>query len=347
LVSGGGSGLVVRPVFKTAMEAPQAAPVGSIPTRSRHLSLPPRPALSTLVILNPAAGHGRSARFRDEVLREAQARWGEVALSLTTGPGHAIALARSAPDEVARVIAVGGDGTVHEVANGLMARDAGRRPPLGVVPVGTGNDFAKMTGTARLAPRDAIAALSTGAVRQFDVGEAWGEHFVNSLGVGLDADVARRVNEYKHWPGALGYVVAALLAVLHRRTLPLRLEVDDASWSQPTTVLEVGVGPCAGGVFYLVPDARPDDGLLDVCAVGPFGWRFLLTRAPLVLRGRHTQFKEVRMARGRRVRVTCEEGPLTAHLDGELRTPGHDSLEASLHPAALPVLVAVPEGRPA
>jgi YegS/Rv2252/BmrU family lipid kinase len=335
---------VVRPVFKTAMEAPQAAPVGSIPTRSRHLPFAPRPALSTLVILNPAAGHGRSARFRDEVLREARAHWGEVEMALTTGPGHATQLASATPAGVARVIAVGGDGTVHEVANGLMARDAEARPPLGVVPAGTGNDFAKMTGTARLAPGVAVAALAGGTTRRFDVGEAWGEYFVNSLGVGLDADVARRVNEYKHWPGALGYVVAALQAIIHRRTLRLRLDVDGERWAQPTTVLEVGVGPCAGGVFYLVPDARPDDGLLDVCAVGPFGWRFLLTRAPLVLSGKHTQLKEVRMARGRRVRVTSDDGPLTAHLDGELRAPGHDVIEAVLHPGALPVLVAATPG---
>jgi diacylglycerol kinase (ATP) len=281
------------------------------------------------------------------VLRGARAHWGEVELAPTTGPGHATALARAVKAGVERVIAVGGDGTVHEVANGLMSRDAESRPPLGVVPVGTGNDFAKMTFTARLAPAAAVAALAAGVTRRFDVGEAWGEYFVNSLGVGLDADVARRVNQYKHWPGALGYVVAALQAVMHRRALRLHMDVDGDSWSQPTTVLEIGIGPCAGGVFYLVPDARPDDGLLDVCTVGAFGWRFLLTRAPLVLRGKHTQLKEVRMARGRRVRVKSDDGPLTAHLDGELRAPGHDSLEALVHPAALPVLVAATEGRTA
>ncbi len=277
------------------------------------------------------------------MLRDARAHWGEVELVLTSGPGHATALARAVGESVERVIAVGGDGTVHEVANGLMARGIESRPPLGVVPVGTGNDFAKMTQTARLPPGAAIAALATSAVRRFDVGEAWGEYFVNSLGVGLDADVARRVNQYKHWPGALGYVVAALQAVIHRRALRLHLDVDGTSWSQPTTVLEIGIGPCAGGVFYLVPDARPDDGLLDVCVVGAFGWRFLLTKAPLVLRGRHTTLKEVRMARGQRVRVRSDDGPLTAHFDGEIRAPGHDTLEVSLHRAALPVLATAPE----
>jgi diacylglycerol kinase (ATP) len=268
-----------------------------------------------------------------------------VELILTTGPGHATELARTVGIAVERVIAVGGDGTVHEVANGLMARDLGARPPLGVVPVGTGNDFAKMTRTASLAPGAAVAALASGAIRRFDVGEAWGEYFVNSLGIGLDADVARRVNEYKHWPGALGYVVAALQAVVHRRALQLQIEVDGTSWSALTTVLEIGIGPCAGGVFYLVPDARPDDGLLDVCAVGTFGWRFLLTKAPLVLSGKHTRLKEVRMARGQRVLVTSADGPITAHFDGELRSPGRDSLEVSLHRGALPVLAAADAGQ--
>ncbi len=278
------------------------------------------------------------------MLRAARTHWGEVELALTTGPGHATALARDVPAGVTRVIAVGGDGTVHEVANGLLARGAAALPALGVVPVGTGNDFAKMTYTARLKPGAAVAALAAGTTRRFDVGQVWGEYFVNSIGVGLDADVARRVNQYKHWPGAIGYVVAALQAIIHRRALRLRIEVDGEAWSGPTTVLEIGVGPCAGGVFYLVPDARPDDGMLDVCAVGPFGLGFLLTRAPRVLNGTHTALKEVRMARGSRVRVTSDDGPLTAHLDGELRSPGLNVLDASLHPGALPVLVAAPAG---
>lgn len=300
--------------------------------------------MSTLVILNPAAGHGRSARFREDVLRAAEAQWGDVKLALTEGPGHATALARDSADGTLRVIAVGGDGTVHEAANGLLSRGGRVIPALGVVPVGTGNDFAKMTYTARVAPRAAIAALAAGTTRRFDVGLAWGEYFVNSLGVGLDADVARRVNEYKHWPGSLGYIVAALQAIVHRRALRLRIDVDGESWSAPTTVLEVGVGPCAGGVFYLVPDARPDDGLLDVCAVGAIGAGFLLTKAYRVLGGTHTALKEVRMARGGRVRIASEDGPLTAHLDGELRTPGSDVLDVSVLPGALPVLVADREG---
>jgi len=274
----------------------------------------------------------------------ARAHWGDVELALTTGPGHAAALARAGAGRAERVIAVGGDGTVHEVANGLLTSGVLTLPPLGVVPVGTGNDFAKMTYTSRLAPAKAIGALASGTTRRFDVGQAWGEYFVNSLGVGLDADVARRVNQYKHWPGALGYVVAALQAIVHRRALRLRIEADSASWSGPTTVLEIGIGPCAGGVFYLTPDARPDDGLLDVCAIGPFGLGFLLTRAPRVLRGRHTTLKEVRMARASRVRVSSEDGPLTAHLDGELRSPGLDVLDVSLASGALPVMVAAPDG---
>lgn len=311
-------------------------------------TLPPPPTraeatLPTLVILNPAAGHGRSARFREEVLRGAEAAWGAVELALTDGPGAAVALAMSGAGTAERVIAVGGDGTVHEVANGLLALGAAA-PPLGVVPAGTGNDFAKLTGTAGLAPRHAIAALAAAFPRRFDVGRAWGEYFINSLGIGLDADVARRVNRYKHWPGALGYVVAALQALAHRQAVPMEVAVDDDRWSAPTTLLEVGIGHSTGGVFRLVPDARPDDGLLDVCAVGACSWGFLLTKAPRVLRGTHAGLREVRMARGRSVQVVSGGGPLTAHFDGEVRTSGSNVLDISLHAGALPVLVAHPGG---
>ncbi len=129
------------------------------------------------------------------MLRAAGAQWGDVALALTEGPGHATALARDAADGILRVIAVGGDGTVHEVANGLLTRGGPAIPALGVVPAGTGNDFAKMTYTARVAPGAAIASLAAGTTRRFEVGLAWGEYLVNSLGVGLDAVVARRVYE--------------------------------------------------------------------------------------------------------------------------------------------------------
>jgi len=295
--------------------------------------------------MNPAAGHGRSAHFREEVLEAARRHWGGVTLELTTRPGHATELARAHARGADRIIAVGGDGTVHEVANGLLTAGLDRLPPLGVVPVGTGNDFAKMTSSAKLRPAEALAAFAAGATRPFDVGYAWGEYFVNSLGVGLDADVARRVNLYKHWPGSLGYMVAALQAIVHRKSLRLAVEADGASWSGPTVVLEVGIGPCAGGVFYLTPEARPDDGLLDVCAIGPFGLGFLVTKAHRVLRGRHTTLPQVRMARGAHVRVSSADGPLTAHLDGELRAPGTDVLDVTLRKAALPVLVAAAMGQ--
>jgi len=308
--------------------------------------LPPLPStaerrvLSTLVILNPAAGHGRSVRFQERILAAVTTAWGAPEFALTARRGHAAELARAAVGRHERVLAVGGDGTVHEVANGLLGSGAARLPALGVVPVGTGNDFAKMTYPARLAPEAAVAALAGGAVRRFDVGRAWGEYFVNSIGVGLDAEVAQRVNLYKHWPGAAGYVVAALGAILHRRARAMQVTTDDGEWTGLVTVLEVGVGPCAGGLFYLTPDARPDDGLLDLCAIGPFGLAFLVKAGARVLRGTHGGLEGVRMSRSTRVAIAATDGPITAHFDGEVRAPGASTLEITLLPGALPVLVA-------
>lgn len=279
-------------------------------------------------------------RFRERVLSAVTSAWGRPEFALTARSGHATQLARAAVGRHARVLAVGGDGTVHEVANGLLSSGAPELPALGVVPVGTGNDFAKMTYPARLAPEAAIAALAAGTTRRFDVGRAWEEYFVNSIGVGLDAEVAQRVNRYKHWPGAAGYVVAALGAIWHRRARPMRVTTDDGEWSGSVTVLEVGVGPCAGGLFYLTPDARPDDGLLDLCAIGPFGLGFLLRAGPRVLRGTHGALEGVRMSRSTRVRIVASDGPLTAHFDGEVRAPGSGTLDITLLAGALPVLTA-------
>jgi diacylglycerol kinase family enzyme len=102
------------------------------------------------------------------------------------------------------------------------------------------------------------------------------------------------------------------------------------------------VGPCCGGIFYLTPDARPDDGLLDVCVIGKFSGWFLLRHAHTVLRGKHIGLKEVRMAKARRLAIRASDGPLVAHMDGEIRNPGTRDLDITLVPAALPVMCAAP-----
>ncbi|OYV63878.1 MAG: hypothetical protein B7Z72_14170, partial [Gemmatimonadetes bacterium 21-71-4] len=148
---------------------------------------------TTLIVLNPASGRGMGRKLRPRIERALQATGARFDLVETTAPGHAVALGREAANAgVTRLICVGGDGTVHEVANGLLqgppAQDGATGPALGTIPIGTGNDFAKLLGVFKLAPEAAAARMAGGGVEEriFDVGQVIGEYFSNSLGIGLD-----------------------------------------------------------------------------------------------------------------------------------------------------------------
>ena len=294
--------------------------------------------VTTLLLANPAAGGGAAGRELAAIVTAARQWWPDLSVATTTGPGEAGAIARDAAARgVSDIIIMGGDGTIHEAANGILSLPLEQRPHLGVVPIGTGNDFARLVGTSRKSAADALELLADGSRRVFDVGLAWGEYFVNSLGLGLDAAVAARVPSYRHLWRPLVYPAAVMSAYFKFRPLPVEITWDSELFAEPLYCLEVGIGVSAGGGFYLTPDAKPDDGVFDVCLVRPLNHWGFVTRMPSALWGGHVRFKEVRMLRTSRLNVAAAE-PLLAHFDGETRNPGSNSIEIELIPSALPVL---------
>ena len=178
--------------------------------------------MTTVLLVNPAAGHGRGARVSAAAIRAARRTWRGVESIRTGGPGDGVRLAAEvARAGVERLIVVGGDGSVHEAANGLLTSGVADPPPLGVVPVGTGNDFARSLGTRHSNPARAIATLARAEPARWDVGRAGSEYFVNSLGIGFDADVAVRVNTQRRLRGFAAYAVA--VAHTLSRIRPLRV----------------------------------------------------------------------------------------------------------------------------
>jgi diacylglycerol kinase (ATP) len=294
----------------------------------------------TLLLANPAAGGGKAGRELPAIIIAARQWWPELTVATTSGPGEAGAIARDAVGRGARqILIVGGDGTIHEAANGILSLPLEQRPHLGVVPIGTGNDFAKLVGTSRKSPAQALELLAHGSRRVFDVGRAWGEYFVNSLGLGFDAVVASRVPQHRALWRPLVYPAAVLSSYFSFHPLKAQVSWDAERFDEAVFCLEVGIGVSAGGGFYLTPDARPDDGLFDVCIVGPLSHWGFVTRMPSAFWGGHVRFKEVKMLQTSRLRIVAEE-PLLAHLDGETRNPGVTSIEIELVPSALPVLTA-------
>jgi len=260
-------------------------------------------------------------------------------LRLTEGPGHAAELAREASDRPL-VLAVGGDGTMHEIANGILEAESG--PALAVLPVGTGNDFHRMVGTDRSIDA-ALDLIDHGREARFEVGHVrWdgGErHFVNVLGVGVDAEVLRQRNAFRRLPGLAQYTAALMAAVLKYR--PVKLDVQLGSgmaFTDRVMLTAVSVGPSAGGGFMLSPDARPDDGQLDLLFVEALNLLQVARYLPRVVRGTHRDLPVVRMHRLERVRLTAEE-PFFFELDGELLSDPVRALEVEVVPDRLKVLV--------
>jgi YegS/Rv2252/BmrU family lipid kinase len=300
----------------------------------------------TVVILNPWGGRGRAARSRDLVARALRDTGTGFDLVETDRRGHANGLAAEAvAGGATRILVAGGDGTIHEVANALLdlppAVDGGTPAALGCIPLGTGNDFAKLVGVYGLPPEAAAARMVHGQEDLFDAGRVLGEWFDNIFGVGFDAETVRHAEGIRRLKGVLVY-----LAAIYRTFLTFRapvLEVSSAEHSETSSMMMMAanIGVSGGGRFFLTPGADPRDGMLDVCVIRKVSTATFLTAVPRVMRGTHGALPEVTMFRTKRLTVRSADGrPLVLQLDGELREPGVTEVEVTIAARRLRVLKA-------
>lgn len=282
----------------------------------------------TLLIANPAAHSGKGAAGADFARRflgsySSATRGYEV--RLTEGPGDAVGIAADATG-FDTVLALGGDGVIHEVVNGLMELPMSSRPQLGVIPLGSGNDFARTIDMPRNDVEGAFARLVRGRVREMEVGRVNGVHFMETLSFGLDAAIAidttaRRAADTSQEGEAL--FVTSGLKVLSRAHggFPCVARFDDDEPVELSTLIfAVQVGPSYGGGFLVCPDADPCDGLLDVC----YNVRkplipHLLALFGLARSGRHARSNVVRLRRFRHASVDFANEP-PCQVDGEQLT---------------------------
>jgi len=273
------------------------------------------------------------------VTREFQRQGWAVDVARTQDPGHGTALAaQAARDGATCVVAVGGDGTVHEVANGLL-RHSGA-VSLGVVPVGSGNDFAKLVGVYGHDPVRAVQRLVTAQVRRFDVGQVLAECFVNTMGLGFGPEVVRVRNAMPGLKGFLSYLIPVYRAFARFRAPRLELRSTECAESGYMMMVEVCNGTTAGGSYRVAPRADPSDGRLDVCLVRRVSLLRFLIAVPRVMRGTHTRMREVVMFQTRELTIRSPDQPLFLHLDGELREPGVSHCTVRVAARRLNVLVA-------
>jgi len=291
----------------------------------------------TLLIVNPVAKHGETGTLIPVIERLLQNIPHDTVL--TDHIGHATELAASA-DDYDTIVAVGGDGTVHEVLNGIMTRPAETRPVLGVLPTGSGNDTRRTVGVPTDLT-DAAMALATGGRRRFDVGVCNGLYFNNSFAAGLDARVTAKAVEYKVTTkrSGLWLYLTALMHVLFHELYPQRVRLSwDGAPAADVELLAIAVtnGPTYGGGFLITPDADPVDGLFDVCVIDPLSLPGALIRLPFVIIGKHTKMKPVTMSRHSSLVIESDER-VPAQIDGEVLLDYR--YEISMLPGAIECIV--------
>ncbi|MFH2011262.1 MAG: diacylglycerol kinase family protein [Pseudomonadota bacterium] len=314
---------------------------------------------SILVIYNPVAGRGRRVRKEWPAVEAALLKSGiDFDAVPTSAPLEAVTLAREGAGKYKAVVGVGGDGTIHEIVNGLLQASGERETiPLGVVPLGNGDDFAKMlppeapVGGKPFEWQVAISKVVEGKTRLFDAVRMLGDngmseaegtphYFANAMDVGFGAHtVLNFATIPKVLKGMPSYMAAVLKTLINYTSLRLRIQLDDQPpFEQATTITAITNGRCFGGSFWVCPDAEADDGVLDVM-VGEAVGRFTILRLiPKFLNGTHMNEPEIKMYCAQRVTLESES-PLVVEADGEIPYTETHRLEIDILPKKLCVFV--------
>ncbi len=292
------------------------------------------------VFINPAAGRGRAGRRRETIEALLGAGSASVVVHASRAVGDLEEQVRAAVDGgIERIVVAGGDGSIHEAVNGIM--HSGRRAALGVIPTGTGNDFAKACGIPLDWQQAAVELrnrCSGGAsLRHIDVGMMNSRYFANGAGVGLDARVTAVARSIR-WPiGDLVYLVAIFRTLAEGVATPaVTIESDHRLLDGPITLAAVANGPWIGGKFHIAPMASNSDGRLELIIAAPVTRPRILTLLPALMAGRHTDKPEIRHESVTSLVITASS-PLLSHLDGEVQPPA-SRFEFAVLPAALELL---------
>ena len=290
-------------------------------------------------IINPVAGGGKGRRTWDSVQKMLDQGGYSYDHSFSRYPQEAVALAsRAAAEGYHVVVAVGGDGTVNEVANGIMGTGAA----LGIVPAGTGCDYIRSLPIPP-DPLEAARTVFSGRRLLVDAGLANGRYFLGVTGMGMDAEVCRRVNENLSWLwGRAAYIAGMLATLATYRPQPVCIELDGGTIRTKVTLVAVANARYFGGGMLIAPQADIFDGLLDVCIVQGMSKLETLQVFPRIFTGGHTEHPSFRAYRSRRVRVT---GADSCSIQAEGEVIGYLPLEAQVVPQALEVMVGPDRGK--
>ncbi|MQY67491.1 MAG: YegS/Rv2252/BmrU family lipid kinase [Dehalococcoidia bacterium] len=301
--------------------------------------------MQTKVIVNPVAG-ARSTRRKWPIINRLLERIGlTFDFNYTEGVGHAIELAQAAASDGYRyLVAVGGDGTVNEVANGILLSRNAAATVLGVVSTGTGSDFARSAGLARdytTACNNLTSSkrltIDVGVVEYQRDGKRQERFFVNSAGVGFDAAVVKETERLpKFFGGTIPYVAGMLRTLVSYRNKNIVLKVGDEEERKRVLNVAVANGNYCGGGMRIAPDAELDDKLLDVVVFGDMSKFEILKEFPTIYKGTHINHPKVSVKKAANVSIESAK-PMLVYADGELL--GECPASFRVVPAALSLVV--------
>lgn len=286
-------------------------------------------------IVNPIAGRKRVEDWLRTIRFRTEKEGFRYYIYITDGPGDGTAKAKAAvKDGCDVVVAVGGDGTVSEVVNGIpKTRDA----VLGVLPVGTGNDFAR-TLKIPLELDEAVRTILGMNIIPCDFGVVNGRRFINVASVGLDSQVVVEANKIKKSiPGAAAYILGVFKAVSGYKPYDLEIHTEQGTVSKQAALIAVANGSYYGGGMKIAPRARIDDGLLDICLVRNMPRNRIIALFPLLFSGGHLERPEVEYFNAKKIRVFCEKGFINS--DGDII--GECPAEMHIEPSALRIIIPV------
>ena len=270
-----------------------------------------------IFIVNPVAGKGKALKFVGKIKSNVRSVTRDYAIRITRHPGHGTEIAQEyAGLENLRLYSVGGDGTLNEIVNGI----AESKTPLGIIPAGAGNDFARMLYSIK--NLDIITrSLLTGIVKPIDMVKVNSDYFVNVSSVGFDADVAYNSNHLRKLlfvPGSFSYYLSIFTTLIKNKSHKLDIEIDGALKSSNYLLATVANGKYYGGGMIPAPAAVIDDGILDICTVESKSRIEILKLFSRYIKGKHATIPGVSFYKGNSIKISSA-GPISLNLDGEVK----------------------------
>jgi diacylglycerol kinase (ATP) len=292
------------------------------------------------LFLNPTAGRGRTGQRREQILALLSLGRVGVELHISRAMGDLESqVAEQVGAGARRIVVAGGDGSIHEAVNALMR--SGSDAALGIIPTGTGNDFAKACRIPlnwEHATQLMVERITTEAtLRTIDVGKCNDRYFANGAGIGFDARVTRTARSIRLPIGDLVYLLAIFKTMIGGIATPdLSIEADGYTWNGPLTLASISNGPWVGGMFHIAPMADNADNKLELLIAKPVGRLRILSLLPKLMSGSHLDEPEIIHRSVRELDIQAAE-PIPSHLDGEVQ-PLQSSFKLAVVPGALRLL---------